>query len=70
MKWAIFDPKTNMFIHPIMYETYQEYEKRTEIYYFEDTHKIIDFLRGIDENGNLSATFEKFEFMMVLDKRP
>lgn len=70
MKWAIFDPKTKLFIHPIMYETYQEYEKRTEICYFEDTHKLTDFLRGIDENGNLSASLEGFQYMMILEQRP
>jgi len=70
MKWAIFNPKTKMFIHPMMCGTFQEYETRTEICYFEDTHELTDFLRRIDENGNLSASLEGFQYMMILEQRP
>jgi len=76
MKWTIFDPETNTFIHPRMDKhpnyniTFQDYDKCFQPYYFDDTHKLTDFLRGIDENGNLSASIEGFMYMMCLEERP
>lgn len=76
MKWAIYDSKSNMFIHPCEYKhpthfiTFQEYDKKAEPYFFEDTHNLTEFLRRIDENGNLSSKFEEYIYMMCFENRP
>lgn len=76
MKWAIYNPKTNQYVHPAIYKDpltkieWNLIEWGSLPYLFADTYEISIYLRGIDENGNECVGLEGCVYMKCMENRP
>ena len=76
MKWAIYNPKTNSYVHPGAYKdplTNLEWnlvEWGSLPYFFTDNYEMSRYLRGVDENGNECVQLEGCLYMRCMENRP
>jgi len=77
MKWTIYNPKKNQYVHPGVYHDAKfpnmewiTIEWKDNPYFFADTYELTKYLRNVDENGNECVQLEGCMYMMCLENRP
>ena len=76
MKWAIYNPKTNMYVNPSVYKDpltsieWNLIEWGSLPYFFADNYEMSRYLRGVYETGNEEAQLKECLYMKCMEDRP